>query len=75
MSEQTIPVLSPEQKNEILLLHRKSLTLQMNMIKLQAELESVTQSITSLLSAIIAEMKLDVNLYVFDLDALELRLK
>lgn len=73
--ETLIPVISLEHRNAVLLLQRQSLSLRMNMMKLQSEMDQLPNVLNTLLSKIFTEMGLDVNAYVFDLESLELKPK
>lgn len=69
-AQSEIPQLSPEQKAEVLLLQRRSLTLQLTIENFQKQLELVNRQVPNLLTQYCQQLGIDTNTVDFDLEQL-----
>lgn len=73
MSEvKTVPELTPEQKNQVLLIQRQILSLQVNINNANKQLEQLGPALNTLLNKIATDLQIDPNEFTFDLDNLRL---
>lgn len=69
------PKLNDEQKNQILLLQRQILGHQVNIHRLQKELDQLGPALNGLINKIVADLNIDGNQWIFDLDNLQITRK
>ena len=67
-----VPELTADQKNQVLMIQRQILTLQVNINNAQKQLEQLGPVLNNILNKIAVDLKIDPNAFTFDLDNLKL---
>lgn len=67
---ETVPTLTVEHRNAVLLLQRQILTLQVNIYNAQKQLEQLGPALSDTLNRLATELKIDTNKWSFNLDSI-----